>query len=260
MDASSPPSDAEQELADLRRRAYGPHPDIQADAAALARLTELEAARGGSPPGAADAGVGSSAAPADAAPADAAPRDDSVWAQSDPDGLDAESPPEEEAGEGRLWSAWHRLTATPARRIVAAALTAALVIAPTVAWIIGPHPDATLHAIEDEPDGVVLSLLDFLGADPDPASIRGYEPYRGYQPWFSVEKEGQQCLMLVEPNGPAVDGANCVPPGVELIADSTAWRLLGDNLQNRLPHGSMVRFHYRGDSVDVYLYSSSDEG
>ena len=255
MDASTPPSDAEQELDDLRRRAYGPHPDIQADAAALARLTELEAALGGSPPGAADAGVGTSATTPEAAP-----RDDSVWAQSDPDGLDAESPPEEEADAGRLWSAWHWLTATPARRIVAAALTAALVITPAVAWIIGPHPDATLRAIEDEPDGVVLSLLDFLGADPEPASIRGYEPYRGYQPWFSVEKGGRQCLMLVEPNGPAVDGANCVPPGVELFADSTAWRLLGDNLQNRLPHGSMVRFHYRGDSVDVYLYPSSDEG
>ncbi len=49
MDASSPPSDAERELDELRRRAYGPHPDIQNDPAALARLTELEAARTESP-------------------------------------------------------------------------------------------------------------------------------------------------------------------------------------------------------------------
>lgn len=37
-------SDADRELNDLRARAYGPHPDIEADPAALARLIDLEAA------------------------------------------------------------------------------------------------------------------------------------------------------------------------------------------------------------------------
>ena len=37
-------SDAERELNDLRARAYGPKPDIEADPAAIARLIELETA------------------------------------------------------------------------------------------------------------------------------------------------------------------------------------------------------------------------
>ena len=40
-------SDAERELNDLRARAYGPKPDIEADPAAIARLIELEAAHVG---------------------------------------------------------------------------------------------------------------------------------------------------------------------------------------------------------------------
>ena len=68
MDASSPPSDAERELNELRARAYGPHPDIQADPAALARLTELEAAHIASPPDGADTEIGAPAAAADGAP------------------------------------------------------------------------------------------------------------------------------------------------------------------------------------------------
>ena len=45
MDGPATVSAEERELRELRARAYGPHADIQRDPAALARLTELEAAR-----------------------------------------------------------------------------------------------------------------------------------------------------------------------------------------------------------------------
>ncbi|GGF01523.1 hypothetical protein GCM10011313_25850 [Mycetocola zhadangensis] len=129
-----------------------------------------------------------------------------------------------------------------------------------MAWLVAPHPDATLRLITDSPDTVVLSLLGFLGADVDRSSVRGYEQYRGFEPWFSVEKQGQHCLMVVERSTRMVDGANCVPPGVDLFADIGAWPVLGNDYLEGLPDGSIIRFHYRGNSVDVFVYPASESG
>jgi hypothetical protein len=245
MDASSSPSDAERELDELRRRAYGPHPDIQFDPAALARLTELEAARTASPPDGADTEIGEPAAAADGAPVAV-----SAWAASRADRPDpaAAIAPVVASSEGSPRSLWHRLRARRSS-FVAGALVAFFALAYTVAWLVGPHPDATLYPVADEADGVVLSLLEFLGADANPSSIRGYQPYRGVEPWFSEERQGFQCFMIVERSSRTVDGANCVPPGVDLFADIGA---------EGLPDGSIIRFHYRGDSVDVFLYPASE--
>ncbi|WP_104162506.1 hypothetical protein [Cryobacterium sp. N22] len=250
MDASSPPSDAERELDELRRRAYGPHPDIQADPAAMARLTELEAARTASPPDGADAEIGEPAAAGDDAPAA-----DPAGTASGADASDSAA-----SGEGSSRSLWQRLTASRARRgaLLASVLVAFLALAYTVAGLVGPHPDATVHRIPDEPDGVVLSMLGFLGTEPELTSIRGYEPYRGFEPWFAVDAQGFQCFMIIDRSSGTFDGANCVPPGVDLFADIGAWPLFGDDFMRGLPNGSIIRFHYRGDSVDVFLYPSSE--
>ena len=250
MDASSPPSDAERELDELRRRAYGPHPDIQVDPAAMARLTELEAARTASPFDGADAEIGEPAAAADGAPtADAA---------GTASGADTSDPVA--SGEDSPRSLWQRLTAPRARRgaLLAGALAALIALAYTVAGFVGPHPDATVHRIPNKADAMVLSLLGILGTDAEPSSIRGYEPYRGLETWFAVNEQGFQCFMIIERSGPTVDGGNCVPPGVDLFADIGAWPLLGDDFMRGLPDGSIIRFHYRGDSVDVFVYPSTE--
>ena len=254
MDPSSPPSDAEHELSELRARAYGPHPDIQTDPVALARLTELEAARIASPPDGAHTEIGAPAAAADGAPAA-----DSAWTASrgDPPDSAAGIPPLTESSGSSPRLLWHRLTATRARRssAVAGAVVAIVTLAYTVASLVGPHPDARLHSIADEPDGVVLSLIDFLGIDADPSTIRGYETYRGVQPWFLVNAQGFHCFMIIQRVGGGVDGANCVPPEVDLFADIGPPRV-GDDF-SEVPDGSIIRFHYRGDSVDVFIYPSS---
>lgn len=225
MDAFLLPSDAERELEELRRRAYRRDSDIQRDPAALARLMELEAARTIPPhPGAAP---GEPAA-VDGPPGDRTPR-----------------------------YFWHRLTSTSTRWYSLAA-GALVVVAFAVAWLGGPHPDATLQKRADEADALVLSLLALLGANPDLASIRGFEPHRGLEPWFSVEKQGQQCFMIVDRASRSVDGANCVPPGVDLFVDFGAWPRVESADIDDLPDGSIIRFHYRGNSVDVFVFPASE--
>lgn len=245
MDASSPPSDAERELNELRRRAYGPHPDIQADPAALARLTKLEAARRAGPPDGADTGIGEPAAAADGA--------------SGPDSAPTAS------REGAPQSLWRRLTATRARRssFVAGALVVffalAFALVYTMASLVGqPRPDAILHPVS-EADNAVFKTLAFYASNADESTIRGYQPYRGVVPVFHVDRRGYQCMRIVVPKH-GIEGPNCVPPGVDLFVDTGAWRRRGHDLLEGLPDGSMVRFHYRGHSVDVFLYPASKAG
>lgn len=87
--------------------------------------------------------------------------------------------------------------------------------------------------------------------------MRGYQTYRGYEPWFFVERQGWQCLMLVHVASRHVEGGNCVPPEVDLFADTDEWPFFGKDSVEDLPDGSIIRFHYRGDSVDVFRYPGS---
>ena len=190
--------------------------------------------------------------------------------------MDESSPPsdgerESEAQDTRR-SLWHRVTATRGRRraLVAGALvTGALVAVPpianTVASLVGPHPDATLRPVTDEADGLVRGMLAQLGRDSESSAIRGYEPYRGFEPWF-FETNGFRCFMIVDRSASAVSGGEqvrqnevpCVPPGVDLFADIAAWLPRDPDYMEGLPDGSIIRFHYREDSVDVFVYPASD--
>ncbi|WP_243074333.1 hypothetical protein [Microbacterium sp. SS28] len=241
------PSDDERELAELRARAYGRHPDIDVDPAALDRLRELEAAH-----------LGTSL---DVADAERDEPDDGLASPSaeppaEPPVESAQVAPPDTAPPRTRWS-----TAIGGRRgrLVAGASVTVLALAYTLSWLVGPHPDADLRPVADEPDGVVLSMLDFLGADGDPAEVRGYEAYGGLEPWFVVDAQGLHCFMIIQRPG-SVDGANCVPPGVELFADITPWPTWRDDDGEALPDGSMIRFHYRGDRVEVFVYPSAAEG
>jgi hypothetical protein len=262
MDASSPRSDAQRELDELRRRAYGPHPDIESDPAALVRLAELEAAHTAS----LRAATGTEITAPAAAP-DSGPGAHSTWTTF------IEEWPEPATGiafvaeprTGLMSSAWRRRAATQVRRysfmatLMSTALAVFVAAVITAALIVRPRPDATLHQIADKADSAVLQMLAFLGADADPSSIRGYQPYMGVEPWFSMEKKGLQCFMIIVRSGPTVEGANCVPPGVDLFADVGPDFLSADDGTEGLPNGSIVRFHYRGGSVDVFVYPASSE-
>jgi hypothetical protein len=255
MDTPSVPSDAARELAELRARAYGPDADIQADPAALRRLRELEAARLRLPrppergDDEADAPAASGARDPEVKPS--ATQGGDVGSQAGPD----ISP---DAAEARPRPRSMRTASTrPGRTtIIVGAVAAVIAVGYAVDWLVGPHPDVTLRAVTDTASSSALAMIGFLEAQPDASTIRGYGSYRGIEPWFFTNEEGYHCFMLV--TGPAsVDGANCVPPGVELFADVTPWRQLVDEDTEPLPAGSIIRFHYRDDRVDVYVYPPS---
>jgi hypothetical protein len=138
--------------------------------------------------------------------------------------------------------------------VVFFALTFAL--AYTMASLVGQQrPDAILHPVS-EADNAVFKTLRFYASNADESTIRGYQPYRGLVPVFHVDRRGYQCLRIFVPEH-GIEGPNCVPPGVDLFADTGAWRLPGPDLIEGLPDGSIVRFYYRGHSVDVFLYPAS---
>jgi hypothetical protein len=253
MDTSSVPSDAERELAELRARAYGPDADIQTDRAALTRLRELEAAHLSGPPECGDDQAD--------APAAAGARDPDVEPSATEGGMGAEVGPDNSplsSSADRLRPPSRRAAATRAGRatIAVGAVAAAVAVGYAVDWLVGPHPDATLLPVTDTASSVALAMLGFLEAQPAASTIRGYDSFRGIEPWFFKNEQGFHCFMLI--TGPAsVDGANCVPPGVELFADITPWRQLVDEDTEPLPAGSIIRFQYRDDRVDVYVYPPS---
>jgi hypothetical protein len=254
MNTPAVPPDAERELAALRARAYGPDADIHTDAAALARLWELETAHRPKSPeldNELDAAVPSLDREPVVAPSVTERYDDGAEPAAD-------ISPDDPGSEDSPPSGWRRAVATPAGRTTAVvgALAAVLAAGYAVGWLVGPHPDATLRPAADEASTLALSMIDFLGVQADVSTVRGYERYQGIEPWFFEDELGFHCFMLV--TAPAfVDGANCVPPGVDLFADMIPWTELVDENSEPLPAGSIIRFHYLEDRVDVDVYTPS---
>ena len=148
---------------------------------------------------------------------------------------------------------------------MAGAMVVFLAFSYTMASLVGqPRPDAILHPIADEAENAVFKSLSFYSSNADESTIRGYQPYRGRQPVFHMDRRGYQCLRIFGPGYGAPD-PTCVPPGVDLFADVGTWPFQNHDFIEGipgLPDGSIARFHYRGHSVDVFLYpaSKADKG
>jgi hypothetical protein len=252
MDEPTPGGD--RELDELRARAYGPHPDIDADPAALARLVELEVAHLASV-------VLVSHTDARGAPvADAAPA-------TVPDAAHVHAvltlPVTEmlplTSGERSWRSLWRSATAPRWHR--ARTLAGSIVIGATLlsaaAWLLGPHPAATLRPVDAEPELFVTELLVSRGMSPDSATLRQFEPYRDTDLWSVEDGSGLRCLIAWDRGHSGRFEFECVPPDAELFVDLGAWPEAGDDFGEWLPDGSIVRFHVRGNFVDAYDYVAS---
>lgn len=238
------------ELERLQRRAYGPGADIAGDAAAKARLSELEAAR---------------RQPNPVVDAPTAP----WWRR-------------------RRWLAI--LGSAIAALALIAALIAWMsqLLAPgstpirtdmSTAKILPPVPDArgrghlvfapdyvlalkSVGADADEPKDP-HGTLNLLGLSTD--ELRRYEDFRGLGVWSGESRYGTACLLVAHPGQGLREGIGderCSPEGLDTIADLVNPGSDGYNSGGvfaDLTNGSLIRFVLNGDHVDVHLYMSATD-
>jgi hypothetical protein len=132
------------------------------------------------------------------------------------------------------------------------AVVAVGAIIATVVLVSGPRPDATLRQITDGPDADILAILarEEPWAGIERSSLRGYEPYQGFEVWSAANIFGSRCLVAVYPETVEVVNTSCVPASAELFVDA---------LEHGLPAGARIRFIQRGDTVDAYEYLPAQE-
>jgi len=239
-------------LKDLRVRAYGPEADIEADPAAMARLIELEAAN------VAAADPVSATAPVDSSAADVAPRSTPAPenAAVSPAAQKAEPMIPTTWGENSGRSVWQRPTLT--RRSTWFTVGSIVVVATLIyaaIWLLSPHPDATLQSTADGPDNSVIQELTADVGDPDLSTLRHFERYRDVAVWSVENGLGDTCLIAWDREGGSGRFEfQCLPPGVELALHMKVVAGAADGFGEWLADGSVISFHLRENTVDVFVH------
>jgi hypothetical protein len=281
--ADDPEKDPAAELAELRRRAYGPDADIDADAGARARLQELEDDLRATPrasshavapaPEAAAIAADTPVRPAGASqgvrPEDPEPPLGTVEsAQVVPSGVQsAEAGTEagtEAESQGDLSAAVPARDSSRLRRFARA-------IAPSLGdrrtWIIGgagaligaavaagllaypwDQPDRVLHPQSEQPKFLSSEYGDFLrelGAKDD--TERAFDAVGRFTPWSIELEAGGRCLLVTEDSRNLVNMA-CAAEGMDPVLD-----LLPGLWGSRLQEDHTLRFIARRDRVDVWF-------
>ncbi len=248
MDAALSPEDA-GELAALRRRAYGPDPDL--DDAALSRLQALEAMRHGADPGRAGHAPppegGADAAAAEVEEADAVPVPVPV------------AVPVAEAGPFRTRMRWlDRVRAHPRWWLAGAGALAAVAVAWGIAQVTGPQSDLVLTRIPPGQDGQAFARNSFLNNNNfDIDEIDRFEPYGRLQVWVAAAESGERCL-LVDADDYGIVGVSCTPDGLDPIVDVRIWRGMRQDVFGDLPVNTVLRFVYANERVHVWVRSPTE--
>lgn len=270
---------ADDELRELRARAYGPHADIASDPAAMRRLQELESSHVTAPVRRERARPASEPSLASSADGDAARSDRGEG--SDEDSLSEDEdvpplPPFPPPASG--WSAWvaRRQALLWAASVVvtaavAAAITYTLVSIPTIPASADASQIATL---ELTPTGAIPP--GWFGAEKDTAAAEfaGMTVFAA-PGWYSDSGQRaseDRCLNVVRSDQvPAAadftetswsfDGQMYSACGVGAFRASVALPFDGgisDELAERYPAGVALQFILDGDLVAVVLDNSSD--
>lgn len=278
MDAPRGLADFEEsdELQRPRRRAYGPDADIAGDAAAQARLSELEATQRRARAPVVDTAAALRAPvtgrvsapdplegprpastsvpqPVYGAPADREP-DGALVAEQDPVAAPADPVPIDGARSAPWWRRWRLLSWT----IVGVAVLAAAII---IVVFVGedsnqPEPVAQLTPQGQPapaslpPDDELLVAYGLTLAD-----FVSYGAYGPLQIWSTTKLENKRCLAEVIEDHISV--FECTAPSVDTIADFN----IDPNLLPPTPSGQLspnVRFVLHDDVVDVYRLGSGE--
>lgn len=250
------------ELAELRRRAYGPDSDIAADPAAQARLAELEDSL--RVPAGAQKSTTTDAAPPGAAsprpaqgetepPTDAAGETDPAAAAAGETDPPADAAGEASVDHDRKDSRGARLPWVVAGVAAAVAIVAVTML--SVSELSRVRPEVSLGATE-APDGVNPPALD--GPMLDYWGLTGSElDYHGslgkIDVWTMDGDEDVACIFFSV--GGEYWGQNCavrpLAPLVEFRASEDV--VPADSLNPPVPAGSFLRFAWEGDVVNVYI-------
>jgi hypothetical protein len=251
-------ADADAELRELHRRAYGPHPDIQDDAEALARMIALEAAhRQTDRP--AEIAEAAELAEAPEAPRVPAPPPVSTITAADTPSPSADLP-----------SVPTRRRTLEAVAVGAAVALAGVLAVAVVAW--EPPADAVMRPTGAEPDDRLLALLAAEGPPLGPnaqgtsemqidlSTLRAFGTYREVEVWSAMNAFGSPCLIGVHRATEDVVARRCMPTGAALLMDMHWDVLHGDGVRRALPEGHVLRFILRTDTVDVRVLESEGAG
>jgi hypothetical protein len=246
-------SDPERELYELRARAYGPKPDIEADPVAIARLIELEAARvAAMTPDATTESVGSRAA--DASPS-APPGRESVPARPTPPEAKPMIPTSSRESFG--WRLWQRATATRSRaRFIVGSIVVVAILVSAATWLL-PRPDAMLRPTAGELDTRVMQAMNGERDAPDVSTFRQFEPYHDIDVWSVQSVLGNACLIAFDSVGSGRFQFQCLPPGIELALHMPVDAAANDGFGEWLPDGSVISLHLRDNTVDVFVHAPS---
>jgi hypothetical protein len=236
MDGSALTTAERFELETLRRRAYGPQPDI--DASSLARLAHLERV------------AHHVDQPASVADADTVPPHPATDAEPRSADSEATPPAASPAASRKPWSV---LRGVPRWLWVAAAALVLAIIASTV--VLSPHPALSLAVADDDSRLPAFmrdwGLRDYLDVEDDEPVVR-FESALGVTPYLLRTQTGSECLVVVF--GESWSEMDCGRGSLRPIVDvMTGKTLPPPALDVELPPGSVVRFAYTGTGVDVWI-------
>lgn len=225
-------SEDERELAVLRARAYGPGADIETDADALARLTELEVmARSEALASAPAIALGADPSATDQA---TSPGAASVFEQT----VDSAEPP------APIVPRWRRLPLWP---FVAGAAALGLALGVVLPALLPPHPQAVLESAPF--DG---APVDFEMYGLDAIAPTHYDAFHALEVWSSTTPEGAVCLLITTSSGEWVT-AGCAAGALDPIADVVYYPDSRPIRGLDLPPGSVVRFILTQGAVEVWI-------
>jgi hypothetical protein len=233
MDAPSLTPERFRELADLRRRAYGPDADIQRDPTAVRRLHELEDLVRD---------------PAEREPSPRVPDAQTAAAQ----------PPARPPAPAAVSE--HRPRATrriPLWAVALAAVVAGVMIGASALWLVQRSasveaaPDVTLHRTSSAPargPGFTQGL-DFWGVER--GSLAAYDSFSSIGVWTARSTDGSRCILLSSAG--QIFTANCAAKDLDPVFDLTINANLQVDFNGMLPEGSVIRFVARAGAVDVWV-------
>lgn len=127
-----------------------------------------------------------------------------------------------------------------------------------VTRLVGMHPETTLRPTDAEPDLLVYRMMRFADElQMVDSTVRPFGSYRGIETWAAEDAFGNPCFLAFDRPRQLLLGAECTPPEGDLITDVGAWPLWDTDLGPDLPPGSVIRFHYSGDTVEVYHFPAA---